>query len=300
MAIHIEFGQWGTTQSETPALTGPAILLLPDRARGARYEALPGMYQVVYTNETQLSESIAWFREHSSRNSPPVGEVNFVLQKGRDKTGGPMGGGGRSSEEEFRQQEGCDICSPDERADGVADDYQMGLEFLDAFKPDYLTLGNHDDRIWMHSTSCTDGMLREHCANLANIAEGEFRKRKIKWVPYHVSKYLQLPEGGPKLIHGFKSSVNSAKAHHDGWGSCLHGHVHSPGTYVARHIDGGMSCSVGCLADIDQMTYADRYQAKHGWRQGFLFGLINEKTGAWQAWHATNENGVWISPHGIL
>jgi len=190
--------------------------------------------------------------------------------------------------------------SPDERADGISDDYQMGLEFLDAFKPGYLTLGNHDDRIWMHSTSCTDGMLREHCSNLAKIAEEEFRKRKIKWVPYHVSKYLQLPEGGPKLIHGFKSSVNSAKAHHDGWGSCLHGHVHAPGTYVARHIDGGMSCSVGCLADIDQMTYADRYQAKHGWRQGFLFGLINEKTGSWQAWHATNENGVWISPHGVL
>jgi hypothetical protein len=191
-------------------------------------------------------------------------------------------------------------CSPEEKADGISEDYQMGLEFLDAFKPDYLTLGNHDDRIWMNSTKCADGMLREHCAKLAQASEDEFRKRKIKWVPYHISKYLVLPEGGPKFIHGFKSSIHAAKAHYDGWGSVIHGHVHAPATYYARHIDGGMAFSVGCLADIEQMTYADRYQAKHGWRQGFLFGLINTKTGSWQAWHATNEDGIWVSPHGIL
>jgi hypothetical protein len=190
--------------------------------------------------------------------------------------------------------------SSEEKADGIADDVMMGMEFLREFQPHYLTIGNHDDRLALHSTHCADGMLRERCTEYWQTLEDEFKKLKIKTCPYHVSRYLRLPEGGPKLIHGFKSSVHAAKAHYDGWGSVIHGHVHAPATYHARHIDGGMAFSVGCLADIDQMTYADRYQAKHGWRQGFLFGLINTKTGSWQAWHATNEDGVWVSPHGIL
>jgi hypothetical protein len=190
--------------------------------------------------------------------------------------------------------------SSEEKADGISDDVTMGMEFIRQFQPHYLTIGNHEDRLALHSTGCSDGMLRERCLELWASIEDEFKQMKIKTCPYHVSRYLRMPEGGPKLIHGFKSSIHAAKAHFDGWGSCIHGHVHAPATYHARHVDGGMAFSVGCLADIDQMSYADRYQAKHGWRQGFLFGLINTKTGSWQAWHATNEDGVWVSPHGIL
>jgi hypothetical protein len=191
-------------------------------------------------------------------------------------------------------------CSPEEKADGISEDYQMGLEFLDEFKPDYLTLGNHDDRIWMNSTKCADGMLREHCAKLAQASEDEFKKRKIKWVPYHISKYLMLPEGGPKLIHGFRATMYPARSHHENWGACIHGHVHKPDVYVARHIEGQSSFSVGCLADIDQLSYADRTPAKLAWRNGFLYGMINEKTGSWQAWNVIKEGNDWISPMGIL
>jgi len=190
--------------------------------------------------------------------------------------------------------------SSEERADGISDDYQMGLEFLDAFRPNFLTLGNHDDRLWQHSTNCSDGMLREHCAKLAQASEDEFKKRKIAWVPYHVSKFLRMPEGGPKLIHGFRATMYPAKSHFENWGACLHGHTHKPDVYTARHIDGEASFSVGCLADIDAMTYADRTPAKLAWRNGWLYGIINDRTGAWQAWHVIKENGVWISPMGIL
>ena len=37
--------------------------------------------------------------------------------------------------------------SQEEKADGISDDFIQGLEFLDDFKPNFLTLGNHDDRI---------------------------------------------------------------------------------------------------------------------------------------------------------
>lgn len=190
--------------------------------------------------------------------------------------------------------------SNEEKAEGISQDYHQGMEFLDAYKPHLLTLGNHDDRIWMHSTN-VDGMLRERCAELAAETEEEFKKRKIKWVPYHISKYLQMPEGGPKLIHGFRSNMYPAKAHADHFGPCIHGHVHKPDTYYLRHIEGGVAHSIGCIGDISQMTYADKHAAKLGWRQGWMYGIINTKTGAWEAWHVTRDtNGAYLSPQGVL
>jgi hypothetical protein len=190
--------------------------------------------------------------------------------------------------------------SQEEKADGIADDYVAGIEFLDEYKPHFLTLGNHDDRIWMHSTHCADGIMRERCSQLAEASENEFKKRKIQWVPYHVTRYLQMPEGGPKLIHGFRATMYPAKAHFENWGPSICGHVHKPDTYVARHIDGQASYSVGCLADIGKMSYADRTPAKLAWRKGWLYDMINAKTGAWNAWHVIEEGGQWISPMGIL
>jgi hypothetical protein len=54
------------------------------------------------------------------------------------------------------------------------------------------------------------------------------------------------------------------------------------------------------MANIDALTYADRHAAKLSWRNGFLYGLINDKTGAWNAWNVTREGDDWISPQGIL
>ena len=189
--------------------------------------------------------------------------------------------------------------TPEEKAEGIADDLKAGLEFLDAFKPQFLTLGNHDDRLW-RLRDCGEGVIRERAIDLVEAAGREFKKRRITWVPYKVNAFLQLPEGGPKLIHGFRSTLYPAKAHWDNWGACLHGHVHKPDQYVARHVDGSTAYSVGCMADLEQLTYADRTPAKLGWRQGFLHGIINSKTGDWKAWHTTNENGNWVGPLGLL
>ena len=189
--------------------------------------------------------------------------------------------------------------SPEDKAEGIADDYKAGLAFLDKYKPNYLALGNHDDRIWK-LREAADGIMRERCHDLVEYSIREFKTRKIKWIPYRVDKFLTLPEGGPKLIHGFRSTMYPAKAHWDNWGPCIHGHTHKPDAYVARHIEGSASYSVGCLADLSLMHYADRTPAKLGWRQGWLHGVINTKTGKWYAWHTTNENGTWISPSGQL
>jgi hypothetical protein len=190
--------------------------------------------------------------------------------------------------------------SQEEKAHGIADDFIEGLKFLDDYKPNYLTLGNHDDRIYQYATHCADGMLRERCEELVIASEKEFKRRKITFCEYKVTQYLRLPEGGPKLIHGFRSTVSPARAHYDNWGSCLHGHCHTVDEHTARHIDGGKAYSVGCMADLNQLSYSDRQPAKLGHRNGFLYGIINTKTGDWKAWQVSKENEVWISPQGML
>lgn len=191
-------------------------------------------------------------------------------------------------------------CSQEEKANGIEADCDAGFEFLDQFKPHYLTLGNHDDRVFQNSTHCADGMLREACQGVAREIEREFKKRKIIWCEYKVNRFLRLPEGGPKLIHGFRSTVYPAKAHHDNWGECLFGHCHTADEYTARHVDGGKSFAVGCLADLDKLTYSDRQPAKLAHRNAFLYGIINPKTGRWNAWHVMKQDNDWISPHGLL
>jgi hypothetical protein len=190
--------------------------------------------------------------------------------------------------------------SQEDKADGVSEDFHAGMTFLEAYRPHFLTLGNHDDRIWMNTVKCGDGILRERCQELAAASERRFKQLKIKWIPYEVDEYIKLPDTNCKLVHGFPSSKHPAAAHHQYWGDCIAGHVHKPDEYTARHIDRGQAFTVGCLADIKQMTYANRHPAKLGWRQGWLYGYINTKTGKWNAWNVKNDQGTWLSPMGIL
>jgi predicted phosphodiesterase len=191
-------------------------------------------------------------------------------------------------------------CSAEEKAGTIAEDYQMGLDFVQEFRPHLLCNGNHDDRLWMHMRHAADGILRERCTELALATEDEFRKIKIKWVPYHIDRYLQMPEGGPKLIHGFRATMYPAKSHFEHWGSVLHGHTHKPDFFAGRHIERGSAYSVACMADLNQMEYSNRQPSRLGHRNGWLYGIINTKTSAWHAWHVIREANVFISPQGIL
>lgn len=187
----------------------------------------------------------------------------------------------------------------EEKREGISKDFQAGIEFLD-IGFDVVTLGNHDARLYEAAEGAPNGILRESCKELVRCVTEEFAARKIQWIPYNVNAYLQLPEGGPKLIHGFLAGQNPAKAHFERFGSCLFGHVHAPSSHIAKHIDQGQAYALGCMADIDSMTYAERYPNRLGWRNGWGFGIINEKTGKWSFWHVNKEDGHYISPMGVL
>lgn len=182
---------------------------------------------------------------------------------------------------------------------GMRDDYEDGCNFLKAYKPHMLTLGNHDHRLWLAAERHHNGVIRSYCEDLVTDTEQLFRSLKIKVAPYKAKAYLELFPGGPKLIHGIKTGVNCARAHFQLYGSCFFGHGHAPIAYTGMHVDGGGAIGLGCLADMDALSYADTWGSKLGWRNGFVAGQVT-KSGKWIAWHIIHEDGQWLDPTGIL
>jgi predicted phosphodiesterase len=188
--------------------------------------------------------------------------------------------------------------SNEDRADSIKYDYNCGIELLTEFKPTMLTLGNHCDRLWRIASEHSNRTLADLAAQKVDETEDFFRKQRIQWTPWKINKRFKI--GNLSISHGFKTGMNHAKAMHSMFGSSIYGHVHSPSDYIANHIDSGSSHSVASMADIDKMTYADHHGAKLGWRKGWAYGLHNTKTGAFRIYHATVEDGVIVSPQGIL
>lgn len=190
---------------------------------------------------------------------------------------------------------------PEERKVGIKVDINAGFELLDWFKPQKLTMGNHDHRLWRAANETESSpTLAELLQTAVMEAEDELRKRRIQWCEWGVDQYLKFDCGGPKLIHGYKSTMYPAKAHFEHWGDCIASHVHKPDSHIARHIDGGVAHTTGALVNFKKLTYADGQAAKLGWRNGWGYGLINRKTGKWQMWHVIKDGKEWVSPHGII
>ena len=191
--------------------------------------------------------------------------------------------------------------SPEERAEDVRYDYNCGKELLGWFKPQILTLGNHDHRIWRTARETSNGALADLMSKFCDEAETDLRKMKIQVTPWGVENYAKLPIiGSPKLLHGYRATMYPAKAHFENYGDCITAHVHKPDSHEARNVDGGKAYCVGTLARIKEMGYANAWAAKLAWRNSFLYGMHNTKTGKWKAWDVVKEGEEWVSPIGVL
>ena len=188
--------------------------------------------------------------------------------------------------------------STEDRADSLTYDYQCGIELLRRFQPNMLTLGNHDHRLWRIASEHSNRTLADLAASKVNETEDFFRNQKIQWIPYHAKKTLKI--GNLRIFHGFMTGENVAKKHFIRYLSCIFGHVHTASSYCAENIDGGAAHSVATMADLDRMTYSETKPGILAHRKGWAYGLHNTKTGASRIYHATVEEGVIVSPHGIL
>ncbi len=197
--------------------------------------------------------------------------------------------------------------SADERAERIELDVTAGEIFLETYRPDTFLLGNHDIRLWegIHS-NC--GLTGTCCLQMLKKLQGEvddkpliggiLKKVGVKRVlPYHRQQGI-YSLGDLNMIHGYRATMYPAKSHSENYGpSVLCGHVHKYDVHTPRHYNGGLSMSAPCLADLD-MKYLDRCVAALAHDNGWVFGVVNNRTGKFEMWAVRRQrhDNVWIDP----
>lgn len=195
----------------------------------------------------------------------------------------------------------------DEKAERITEDWVAGQTFLEKFRPDTLILGNHDLRIY-EALESNDGLIAGAAQRMLEEFQGEatnepriggfVKKIGIKrMLDHHVSRNC-YKVGAVRFLHGFRATMYPARALADNFGpSAICGHVHKFDLHVSRHVEGGMCMTAPCLANLD-MHYLRKSVAQLAHDNGWIFGVINERTGKWEAWcvrRQRNEN-QWIDP----
>lgn len=195
----------------------------------------------------------------------------------------------------------------EERAERMEADVVAGQAFLEKFRPDTLLLGNHDMRLYEAAES-NDGILASYAHRLLESFQGDgwakqpqigglLQKLKVKRVlPYHRKRGVYRL-GDIAFLHGYRSTMYPARAHAENYGNCITGHVHKFDLHVPRHIDGGMAMTAPCMSDLN-MRYLDRAVAALAHDNGWIFGVVNERTGKFDAWcvRRQQDENQWIDP----
>lgn len=192
--------------------------------------------------------------------------------------------------------------SEDETKDRVKPDIAAHLLFLEQYRPHVFLEGNHDWRlreVAEHGDPHSDSTDR--AIELQDGLDEFYRKMKIQVVRFgweHGGQEWRAPEGGPAFAHGTRHGVHAAKQMTDDYeGAVIFGDVHRVSVWQGRR---GLTMSSPCLADTTKLRYDVKNPGKRLHRKGWLYGVINDKTGRHEVWPVKCEDGAWISPMGEL
>jgi hypothetical protein len=175
--------------------------------------------------------------------------------------------------------------SEEEKRESLKEDFDAGMRFLEAFSPTHFLRGNHDERLW-DAAARSNGPLSDYARELADRAvrelPGEVR-------PYH--KRLGTARIGQlAFLHGYFAGISAARSHAQVYGSCVYGHVHATDSSAAPGIDRRVAYGVGCLCTLD-FDYDKKSPGTLRHSQGFAYGVIDDKTGAFSVQQAERVEG---------
>jgi hypothetical protein len=187
--------------------------------------------------------------------------------------------------------------SDEEKRESMRNDFDMGMEWLKRFEPDFFLRGNHDERLWE--------LAEADCGPRSDLAiigiekiEKEIKKMKCRMLPYHKSKGV-LRIGHLKVLHGFFCGVYAARQHALVYGSCLFGHVHDITEHSIPGIERRVARCGGALCHLD-LDYAARTPNTMRQANGWPYGIINKKNGNYFCWQAEKIGGKFMIPSDIV
>lgn len=185
----------------------------------------------------------------------------------------------------------------DERRESMARDYDAGIEWLNRFKPHVFLRGNHDERLWDLAAK-NKGVESDYAMSGVIEIITRTQKMKCEMLPYH-NRAGVYRIGHLKMLHGFSSGINAARATALVYGSCLFGHVHTIDEHSIPGLDRRVARSVGCMCKL-AMDYNVRTPSALRHSHGFAYGVINDRTGNYHTWQAEEVDGTWILPSDIV
>jgi hypothetical protein len=186
----------------------------------------------------------------------------------------------------------------DEKRESMQKDFEAGKQWLEDFQPNFFLRGNHDERLWeLRESDC--GVRSDYAGKLINEEiEPLMKKLRCRMLPYH-KRHGVLKIGHLKVLHGFYCGMFAAKQHALAYGSCLHGHVHVIDEHSIPGLERRVGRSCGSLCKND-MSYNERQPNTLRQANGFVFGIISDKTGDYSAFQAESIGGKWMLPSDIV
>lgn len=179
----------------------------------------------------------------------------------------------------------------EEKRETIEADVEAGCDLLDWYRPNVVTMGNHDDRLARSMASDT-GHLRFLCSQLWDRIKAA--SPATTWLPYNKRVGYRL--GQTLFVHGFGHGQNAARKHAEVYGDVVLGHCHhiesvavprfTEHDTLARGIVGGCACEL-------DMDYAATMLTPLRWQHGFLWGTYDaDRITVHQA---REEAGQWVN-----
>ncbi len=192
--------------------------------------------------------------------------------------------------------------SDDEKAASMADDWDMGSDFLRRFYDggkikDYLG-GNHCWKRLNDLQKSSTGVMRDY----ANDAMKRFRQLiegrcGAKLLPYD-ARLGVLRRGHMKMVHGFFSGKSAPARHAAVFGNVIHVHTHAITIApVESDLGPGEARGIGCVCKVDMdynATQTNKLMHNNGWGYGFLYD-----DGTYDIFQARRLNDRFVAAHEI-
>lgn len=192
-----------------------------------------------------------------------------------------------------------DGASQQEKQDSLADDIREGLEFVEEFKPNVMTLGNHD---WRMYKKRMDGNAdtREYAQFQIEKCENLLKKLGTKTFAWGVKQGV-WEIAGQRFIHGYSAGITATATMGAKFGRCVHGHNHTGDIIWLPTYDGGFAQSCPSLCDNDIMEYQRGQPAAFKHISGFALGIADTKENIYYPGYVTKtKNGfVMMEPKVI-
>lgn len=186
--------------------------------------------------------------------------------------------------------------SEEERRQTIRKDFEAGREWLAQFQPSYFLKGNHDERLWKLAAE-DKGPISDYGKQLVEWVEADCRKYRAPILPYDKRKGI-LEIGHLKCLHGFATGVYAARMHALVYGSCIFGHGHGIQMASIAGLEDRTARMAGCLCKLD-MEYAETSMGALMWRHGWVYGVVDDKTGNYEAVQAQEIDGKFVVLTGL-